>query len=149
MTRALVAISMLAVLLAAVPSAFADDCLDRLATRAYTCDYKSSSAPDVTGSSTLAFNVSSNAAWSVYDNFGAFCTCATDGSFKNPKFHHSPSKWQCVGTGPGPVDGEVVTLSIEGSVGGSGALSKVRAQALHNDVGVFFTVTYVLNCTQD
>jgi len=53
------------------------------------------------------------------------CACDTDGSFKNPKFDHSPSRWTCAGSAteaPFPT----VTFAIRGAVAGNGKISQVE-----------------------
>jgi len=70
----------------------------------------------------------------------------TDGSFKAPKFDHSPTKWQCVGAGNII---ELTGVSIQGTVSASGKLSKVTAQSFANDGGIFFKNTYLLDWELD
>jgi hypothetical protein len=150
MIRLLAAASMSGVLLMTVPAAFAADCLERLSARTYTCQHKSSFDPNPTESTLTFLGSPTNVVWSGFTPLVTFatCNCATDGNFKNPKFKHSLSKWQCLGaltTGLGTSG-----LVIEGMVNAAGKITKVSAQTYIDDFGlVIDRSTYILDCDLD
>ncbi len=117
MKALLVATLALTVVLIGGRDASAENCLDRLNSRSYTCQIKNS----LGGGSTFGVSFDAGALLLAGDSFT--CSCGATGTFKNPNFNASKTKWLCVKAedfGDGPV-GTV----IQGSVGAGGKITNV------------------------
>jgi hypothetical protein len=100
-------------------SAMAGPCLDRLNGKAHACLLKTSTLPPgVSLPYRLSFDGGVLTAGFVPSTIELQCSCATTGSFNNPKFDASPSKWSCLSA-----DSE--GLAVQGSVGNSGKINNV------------------------
>ena len=102
----------------------AGTCIERLTGKSYTCEAKDSDGGG-TFASTLRYgpSTSSDAQLVLFPGTDAEvpCACDTTGTFKNPKFKASRTKWTCANTEEG------VAFSIRGNVGPKGKITKVSA----------------------
>lgn len=128
-----VAIAAVLSLVLAAGSAMAGPCLDRLNGHAHACLLKTSTLPaGVSLPYRLSFDGGVLTAGFAPSTIQLQCSCATTGSFNNPRFDASPSKWSCLSA-----DSE--GLAVQGSVGGTGKINNVT--------GVSGTgATFVFSC---
>jgi len=111
-----VAVSLTVVLIGG-RDASAENCLDRLNSRSYSCQIKNSAG----GGGSFPVSFDGGALLIAGDSYT--CSCGATGTFKDPNFNASKAKWLCVkgdDFGGGPV-GTV----IQGSVGPGGKIMNV------------------------
>jgi len=111
-----VAVSLTVVLIGG-RDASAENCLDRLNSRSYSCQIKNSAG----GGGSFPVSFDGGALLIAGDSYT--CSCGATGTFKDPNFNASKAKWLCVkgdDFGGGPV-GTV----IQGSVGPGGKITNV------------------------
>jgi hypothetical protein len=128
------------IVLIAAPAALAQPvtttCLNSLNDHSHTCLVKSSEGP---GSFPVALSFADGSL-----DAGTIpipCSCATTGTFNNPHFKASKTKWICVGAeddGAGGASGVV----IQGTVGKSGKITKVTGADSRGN-------TYLFDCDLD